>query len=61
MKKYKIIRGYYLTGLGQENFAYYFKIPEEQLEFSSIKTGDIAVAFYQTQEAITFLPAFDTS
>ena len=57
MTQYKIIRGYYLTGLGQEDLAYYFKIPDEQKEFSVIQTGDIVVTFYQNQEAISSIPA----
>ncbi|WP_449457585.1 hypothetical protein [Streptococcus suis] len=55
--QYKIIRGYYLTGLGQEEFAYYFKLPEDQPEFKTVQTGDVAVSFYQTNEALSYLPA----
>ena len=33
----KIIRGYYLTGLGQEELAYYFKVTEEQFEDLNLK------------------------
>lgn len=57
MKRYKIIRGYYLTGLGQEPLAYYFKITPDFPEFETIKPGDIALTFYQNGEAITSLPA----
>lgn len=57
MKHYKIIRGYYLTGLGQEELVYHFKLSEDQVEFKMIQVGDIAVTFYQNQEAITYLPA----
>ncbi len=57
MMRYKIIRGYYLTGLGQENVAYYFKISEDQPEFKTIQTGDVAVSFYQTNDALSYLPA----
>ncbi|MGJ0021943.1 hypothetical protein [Streptococcus dysgalactiae] len=57
MTQYKIIRGYYLTGLGQEALTYYFKIPRTQPEFSTIQVGDIAVTFYQNQETISYLPA----
>ena len=55
--QYKIIRGYYLTGLGQEEFAYYFKVSEDQPEFKTVQTGDVAVSFYQTNEALSYLPA----
>lgn len=57
MMQYKIIRGYYLTGLGQENLAYYFKVSEDQPEFKTVQTGDVAVSFYQTNEALSYLPA----
>lgn len=56
MMRYKIIRGYYLTGLGQENLAYYFKVSEDQPEFRTVQTGDVAVSFYQTNEALSYLP-----
>lgn len=59
MECYKIIRGYYLTGLGQEELAYYFKVPEEQFEVEdlNLKVGDILITFYQNQEVITSIPA----
>ncbi|WNO82642.1 hypothetical protein RMQ61_11420 [Streptococcus suis] len=57
MIQYKIIRGYYLTGLGQEELVHHFKVPSSQPEFSTIRVGDIAVTFYQSQEAISYLPA----
>ncbi|MGT2755188.1 hypothetical protein [Streptococcus ovis] len=53
----KIIRGYYLIGLGQEPLAYYFKITEDFPEFRTIKAGDVALTFYQNGEAITSIPA----
>ena len=53
----KIIRGYYLTGLGQEELAYYFKVTEEQFEDLNLKVGDIMITFYQNQEVITSIPA----
>lgn len=56
-RKIKIVRGYYLTGLGQEPLAYYFKITDEFPEFETIKPGDVALTFYQNGEAITSLPA----
>lgn len=57
MVNIKIVRGYYLTGLGQEPLAYYFKITEDFLEFRTIKSGDVALTFYQNGEAITSIPA----
>lgn len=53
----KIVRGYYLTGLGQEPLANYFKITDDFSEFECIKAGDIALTFYQNEEAITSIPA----
>ena len=55
--KYKIIRGYYLTGVGQEPNAYYFKIAEEHSDYDSIAAGDVCLTFYQSQEAISSIPA----
>lgn len=57
MGNIKVLRGYYLTGLGQEPLAYYFKITEDFPEFRTIKAGDIALTFYQNGEAITSIPA----
>ncbi|KAA9298387.1 hypothetical protein F6I09_01330 [Streptococcus anginosus] len=57
MDDIKIVRGYYLTGLGQEPLAYYFKITADFPEFETIKPGDIALTFYQNGEAITSIPA----
>ena len=53
----KIVRGYYLTGLGQEPSAYYFKITDNFPEFEVVKAGDIALTFYQNGDAITSIPA----
>ena len=53
----KIVRGYYLTGLGQEPLAYYFKITANFSEFETLKAGDIALTFYQNGEVITSIPA----
>ncbi|HER0816492.1 TPA: hypothetical protein VJE30_001322 [Streptococcus pyogenes] len=53
----KVIRGYYLTGLGQEPLAYYFKISKEHSDFKTIKSGDVAMTFYQNGETITSIPA----
>ena len=57
MVNIKIVRGYYLTGLGQEPLAYYFKITEDLLKNKTIKSGDVALTFYQNGEAITSIPA----
>ena len=53
----KVVRGYYLTGLGQEPSAYYFKITDNFPEFEVVKAGDIALTFYQNGDAITSIPA----
>lgn len=57
MDNIKIVRGYYLTGLGQEPLTYYFKITADFPEFEAIKSGDVALTFYQNEEAITSIPA----
>ena len=54
---FKIIRGYYLTGVGQEPLAYYFKLSSDNLKFESISAGDVALTFYQNEESITSIPA----
>lgn len=54
---FKIIRGYYLTALGQEPLAYYFKVPQEHPDFEVIEAGQVVLTFYQNGEAITSLPA----
>ncbi|MCK1203669.1 MULTISPECIES: hypothetical protein [Streptococcus] len=57
MDNIKVLRGYYLTGLGQEPLAYYFKITDDFPEFEVVKAGDIALTFYQNGDAITSIPA----
>lgn len=57
MKQIKIIRGYYLTGLGQESHAYYFKMPASHAHYNTLKSGDVAISFYQNGDAITSIPA----
>lgn len=57
MEPIKVVRGYYLTGLGQEELVYYFKIDNENSAYETLKVGDVAVTFYQNREAITGLPA----
>ena len=54
---FKIIRGYYLTGVGQEPLAYYFKLSSDNLKFESISAGDVALTFYQNEENISSIPA----
>ncbi|GEE06307.1 UNVERIFIED_CONTAM: hypothetical protein KB573_01485 [Streptococcus canis] len=54
---YQILRGYYLTGLGQEGDAYYFKLSKEHPLFQKLQAGDVIVSFYQTKELITSIPA----
>ena len=54
---FKIVRGYYLTALGQEPLAYYFKVPQDHPDFEVIEAGQVALTFYQNGEAITSLPA----
>ena len=56
-KTFKIVRGTYLTGLGQEPSAYYFKVSESDADFETIAPGDVALTFYQNGETITSLPA----
>ena len=56
-ENFKIVRGYYLTGVGQEPSAYYFKITDAFPEFGTLKLGDVALTFYQNLEAITSMPA----
>ena len=54
---FKIVRGYYLTALGQEPLAYYFKVAQDHPDFELIEAGQVALTFYQNGEAITSLPA----
>ena len=54
---FKIIRGYYLTGVGQEPLAYYFKLSSDNLKFKFVSAGDVALTFYQNEESITSIPA----
>ena len=54
---FKIVRGYYLTALGQEPLAYYFKVPQDHPDFELIEAGQVALTFYQNNEAITSIPA----
>ncbi|AXQ78555.1 hypothetical protein DDV21_005400 [Streptococcus chenjunshii] len=56
-ENFKIVRGYYLTGVGQEPSAYYFKITDQFPEFETLKAGDVALTFYQNLEAISSIPA----
>lgn len=56
-KTFKIVRGTYLTGGGQEPSAYYFKVSDSEDTFETIAAGDVALTFYQNKETITSLPA----
>lgn len=56
-KDFKIIRGYYLLGGGQDPIAYYFKIGREHQDFEEIVAGDVCVSFFQNNEVITSIPA----
>ncbi|HHT7812925.1 TPA: hypothetical protein ACT2IF_000251 [Streptococcus suis] len=56
-KQVKIFRGYYLTGVGQEESAYYFKIDDQHPDYETIQAGDVAVTFYQNKDVITSIPA----
>ena len=49
---WRIIRGYYITALGQESERYYFKTTNQ-----NIQTGDVGVTFYQNSQMITAIPA----
>lgn len=49
---FKIIRGYYLTGVGQEPSAYYFKIRDDFPEFETLKSGDVALTFTKTEKQL---------
>ncbi|MGT2930220.1 hypothetical protein ACVR1G_08345 [Streptococcus dentasini] len=53
----KIIKGYYLTGLGQEADVYYFKIAQNHQDFSQIEPGQVCLTFYQSSDYLTPLPA----
>lgn len=53
----KIVRGTYLTGVGQENATYYFKICENHSDFNEIQEGKVCVTFYQQDHLVTSIPA----
>ncbi|RKW05196.1 MAG: hypothetical protein D8H99_07010 [Streptococcus sp.] len=53
----KIIKGYYLTGIGQEANLYYFKIDDSHEEFEQIEPGQVCLTFYQSAKVMTPLPA----
>ncbi|ESR08781.1 hypothetical protein DIX60_10705 [Streptococcus iniae] len=56
-KQYNIIRGFYLTGFGQEPKVNYFKIDSDHPEFHLVQAGDVCLTFYQDNSVITSLPA----
>lgn len=53
MKDFKIIRGKYLTAVGQETGTYYFKICSAHPDYDNIEAGSVFLSFYQTDEQIT--------
>ena len=55
--KTKIIKGYYLTGAGQEANLYYFKINEAHKDFDQVEPGQVCLTFYQSGKVLTALPA----
>ena len=53
----KIVRGYYLTGLGQEPSAYYFKITDNFPEFEVSESWRHCFDLLSKWNAITSIPA----
>ena len=51
-EKFKLIRGVYLTAIGQENRIYYFKISND----FEVEVGDVCLTFYQNPIAVYPLP-----
>lgn len=56
-KRIKIVRGTYLTGVGQENATYYFKISESHSDFNEVQEGKVCITFYQQDHLVTSIPA----
>lgn len=56
-KQYYIIRGFYLTGFGQEPDVNYFKIDSDHPDFDLVQAGDVCLTFYQNNSVMTTLPA----
>lgn len=57
MKNCKIIKGYYLTGIGQEKTSYYFKVSNDVPDCDIIQIGDICITTYQNSELISSIVA----
>jgi len=55
--KFRIVRGVYLTGVGQEKGSYYFKIPVNHEDFKKTERGSVCLSFYQGREFVTALLA----
>lgn len=55
--KYKILRGVYLTGVGQERESYYFKISVDHEDFEKVGKGTVCITFYQGEQFVTALPS----
>lgn len=54
--RYKIARGTYLSGVGQEDKDYYFKIPVASPYYETIQIDDICVTFEQNGSFISSVP-----
>lgn len=55
--RYAIIRGTYLTGAGQEDKEYYFKISTENTDYEAIKVDDICLTYLQRENFVSGVPA----
>lgn len=53
----KIVRGTYLTGIGQENRTFYFKIRTDHVDYEKVQDGKVCVTFYQQDNLVTSIPA----
>lgn len=53
----KIVRGTYLTGVGQENTTFYFKISTNHTDFEQVREGKVCITFYQQDHLVTSIPA----
>ncbi|MCQ9212382.1 MULTISPECIES: hypothetical protein [unclassified Streptococcus] len=57
MIDFYIVRGVYLTAVGQESEMYYFKLPYDHEQFEQIDAGDICLSYYQSPDVVTSIPA----
>lgn len=53
----KIVRGIYLTGVGQEEQPFYFKLGRDHEDFEKIDEGMVCLTFYQQENFVTAIPA----